>query len=157
MACRFWESMQVRKQCWRSMTLWPQSNQAPQMRAARPLVSVVIVTYKRLKLLTETVSSGPDQTARELRLREFAAEGVHQAAAQAPQQYISPPARVVELGAGAGAFSHRLRALGYMVTASDVDPHNSTPPACLSCVVISIESGRKGCKGAARTHCAPSR
>ncbi len=73
-------------------------------------------------IVSHSVGSGPDQTARELRLREFAAEGVHQAATQALQQYISPPARVVELGAGAGAFSDRLRALGYIVTATDVDP-----------------------------------
>jgi len=54
---------------------------------------------------------------------------VHQAATQALQQYISPPARVVELGAGAGAFSHRLRALGYAVTASDVDQAQFNAPS----------------------------
>ncbi len=68
--------------------------------------------------------SGLDRIAtvsKEPKLREFAAEGVHQAAAQVLQHYIRPPACIVELGAGAGAFSERLRILGYAVTAGDVD------------------------------------
>ena len=55
------------------------------------------------------------------KLRELAAKGVHQAAARVLPHYISPPGRIVELGAGAGAFSHRLRTLGYVVTGSDVE------------------------------------
>src|SRR5437588_784337 len=62
------------------------------------------------------------EVCKELRLREFAADEVHQAAAQVLQDYIRPPACVVDLGAGAGAFSQCLRILGYAVTASDVDP-----------------------------------
>ena len=60
-------------------------------------------------------------TSKESKLRELAAKGVHQAAARVLPHYISPPGRVVELGAGAGAFSHRLRMLGYVVTGSDVE------------------------------------
>jgi SAM-dependent methyltransferase len=55
-------------------------------------------------------------------LREYAASGVHGAAAEILARYVPKSALVLELGAGAGAFSQRLRGAGYRVVASDLDP-----------------------------------
>ena len=55
-------------------------------------------------------------------LREYAATGVHRAAAEVLSRYVPKSALVLELGAGAGAFSQRLQGAGYRVVASDLDP-----------------------------------
>jgi len=49
-------------------------------------------------------------------------EGVHALCESVVRRYVSPGARVLDLGAGAGAFSLRLVRGGYQVTAVDVDP-----------------------------------
>jgi len=48
--------------------------------------------------------------------------GMHDQAADLFKKYVRTPATVVDVGAGAGAFSQRLHDLGYSVTALDVDP-----------------------------------
>lgn len=53
--------------------------------------------------------------------------GVHEEAAALVKQYFPAGARVLDVGAGAGAFSQRLTDLGYSVTALDVDPAKWIP------------------------------
>ena len=53
-------------------------------------------------------------------LREYAARGVHELAAKALSRYVEPGAKVLELGAGAGAFSAHLASLGYRAVACDI-------------------------------------
>jgi SAM-dependent methyltransferase len=48
--------------------------------------------------------------------------GVHDQAAALFQQYVPAGAKVLDVGAGAGAFSQRLADIGYVVTALDIDP-----------------------------------
>jgi 2-polyprenyl-3-methyl-5-hydroxy-6-metoxy-1,4-benzoquinol methylase len=48
--------------------------------------------------------------------------GVHGELERLLRSAVPPPARVVDVGAGAGAFSVRLAAGGYDVTACDIDP-----------------------------------
>jgi 2-polyprenyl-3-methyl-5-hydroxy-6-metoxy-1,4-benzoquinol methylase len=48
--------------------------------------------------------------------------GVHERAAELAQKYFPPNCSVLDVGAGAGAFSQRLADIGYNVTALDVDP-----------------------------------
>jgi len=47
--------------------------------------------------------------------------GVHEQAIRTIQRHVPPWASIVDIGAGAGAFSARLTDLGYSVTALDVD------------------------------------
>lgn len=51
---------------------------------------------------------------------------LHQQAERLLLQYISPGASVIDIGAGAGAFSQRARDLGYNVTALDIDEEKFT-------------------------------
>ena len=53
--------------------------------------------------------------------------GVHEQAAALCREYLAPGARVLDVGAGAGAFSQRLCDMGYAVTALDVDPAKWLP------------------------------
>lgn len=48
--------------------------------------------------------------------------GLHQDLAELFRQSVDPGACVLDIGAGAGAFSLRLKDLGYQVTALDIDP-----------------------------------
>jgi cyclopropane fatty-acyl-phospholipid synthase-like methyltransferase len=50
--------------------------------------------------------------------------GLHQQIAAAVEQTVPAGGRVLDLGAGAGALSARLRDLGYTVVAADVDQHS---------------------------------
>lgn len=53
--------------------------------------------------------------------------GVHEQAAALFERYVSRGAHVLDVGAGAGAFSQRLADMGYAVTALDVDPEKWLP------------------------------
>jgi len=53
--------------------------------------------------------------------------GLHEQAAEIFQQYMSPSSTVLDVGAGAGAFSLRLQDLGYQVSALDVHADEFTP------------------------------
>ncbi len=57
----------------------------------------------------------------------FAAPGVHEAALDALRQAVPAGSRVLELGAGGGALSRRLRDAGYEVLACDLFEANFTP------------------------------
>lgn len=52
--------------------------------------------------------------------------GLHDELAQLFVQHVSTGATVLDVGAGEGAFSLRLKDLGYQVTALDIDPHKWT-------------------------------
>lgn len=54
--------------------------------------------------------------------------GMHEQAAALVAHYVPSGARVLDVGAGAGAFSQRLADAGYAVTALDVDPEKWLPP-----------------------------
>jgi SAM-dependent methyltransferase len=51
-----------------------------------------------------------------------AAPGVHEDAIALLLDHLRPPARILELGAGSGAFTKRLLAAGFDVEAADLDP-----------------------------------
>lgn len=53
--------------------------------------------------------------------------GVHAEAAEIFRKYVPGGATVLDVGAGAGAFSQRLSDLGYKVTALDIDPEKWIP------------------------------
>jgi SAM-dependent methyltransferase len=53
--------------------------------------------------------------------------GVHEQAATLLTKYVPTSAKVLDVGAGAGAFSQRLADLGYNVVALDVDPQKWIP------------------------------
>lgn len=53
--------------------------------------------------------------------------GVHEQAASLFQNYVPAGVSVLDVGAGAGAFSQRLTDIGYKVTALDVDPEKWIP------------------------------
>jgi 2-polyprenyl-3-methyl-5-hydroxy-6-metoxy-1,4-benzoquinol methylase len=53
--------------------------------------------------------------------------GVHEEAAALFSKYVDKNGKVLDVGAGAGAFSQRLLDLGYNVTALDVDPEKWIP------------------------------
>jgi 2-polyprenyl-3-methyl-5-hydroxy-6-metoxy-1,4-benzoquinol methylase len=53
--------------------------------------------------------------------------GVHEEAAALFMKYVTTNAKVLDVGAGAGAFSQRLTDLGYSVTALDADPEKWIP------------------------------
>lgn len=60
--------------------------------------------------------------------KPIAAPGVHETALSLVRKYVKPPARVVELCAGEGAFSLRLSEEGYSVVASDINPDGFAVP-----------------------------
>lgn len=51
-----------------------------------------------------------------------AAPGVHEDAFRLLSRHLMPPARVLEVGAGSGAFTKRLVDAGFQVEAADLDP-----------------------------------
>jgi SAM-dependent methyltransferase len=55
-------------------------------------------------------------------LVEKASPGLHEAAFATLQRFAPPPARILDLGAGTGAWTKRLTSAGYIVTAVDNDP-----------------------------------
>ena len=55
-------------------------------------------------------------------LPEFASEGLHASAFALFRQYVSPEAKVLDLGSGAGAWVQRLHDASYAVIASDIEP-----------------------------------
>lgn len=60
--------------------------------------------------------------------KPIAAPGVHEAALSLVRKYVQPPARVVELCAGEGAFSLRLNLDGYSVLAVEISPDSFAAP-----------------------------
>ncbi len=66
--------------------------------------------------------------------------GVHEQAAALFQQHVPPGNRVLDVGAGAGAFSQRLHNLGFHVTALDVDPGKWLPRE-IPFVPLNIDAG----------------
>jgi SAM-dependent methyltransferase len=66
--------------------------------------------------------------------------GVHEQAASVFGKYVPKGARVLDVGAGAGAFSQRLVDLGYKVTALDVDP-GKWIPADIPFLQLDIDAG----------------
>lgn len=67
-------------------------------------------------------------------------QGMHDQAAALFQQYVPSRARVLDVGAGAGAFSQRLCDIGYAVTALDVDPDKWLPRE-IPFVQLNIDTG----------------
>lgn len=65
---------------------------------------------------------------------------LHDHAAALFQQYVQPNAEVLDVGAGAGAFSQRLVDLGYKVSALDTDPDKWLPRA-IPFLRLDIDSG----------------
>lgn len=57
-----------------------------------------------------------------------AAAGLHEDCARSIAQYVTPGASVIDLAAGAGAFSARLKDMGYSVIANDIDDKNWAVP-----------------------------
>ncbi|MFZ5448833.1 MAG: class I SAM-dependent methyltransferase [Thermodesulfobacteriota bacterium] len=53
----------------------------------------------------------------------LASPGVHESALKIMKDHVREGARVLELGAGTGAFTLRLKEQGYQVTASGIEPH----------------------------------
>ena len=69
--------------------------------------------------------------------------GVHEEAAALVKKYFPPGTTVLDVGAGAGAFSQRLADLGYSVTALDVDPEKWIPKD-IPFLVLDIDKGIRG-------------
>ncbi len=55
-------------------------------------------------------------------LQVFAAPGVHPEAVEVMRNYLRPGMKVLEVGAGTGAFTLRLKECGYHVVASGIEP-----------------------------------
>jgi SAM-dependent methyltransferase len=55
-------------------------------------------------------------------LKMFSAPGTHEAVIQAVNKYLKPGSRVMDLGAGTGAFSQRIKDQGYQAAASGINP-----------------------------------
>ena len=68
--------------------------------------------------------------------------GVHEQAAELIKKYFPAGTTVLDVGAGAGAFSQRLADLGYSVTALDVDPDKWIPKD-IPFLVLDIDNGIK--------------
>lgn len=66
--------------------------------------------------------------------------GVHEQAGGLVQKYFAAGNTVLDVGAGAGAFSQRLADLGYSVTALDVDPEKWIPKE-IPFQVLNIDKG----------------
>ena len=66
--------------------------------------------------------------------------GVHEQAAVLFERYVARGARVLDVGAGAGAFSQRLADMGYAVTAIDVDPEKWLPKE-IPFLTLNIDTG----------------
>jgi len=66
--------------------------------------------------------------------------GLHEQAAELFRRYVPVKSEVIDIGAGAGAFSQRLHDLGYAVTALDVDPEKWLP-AHIPFSVLNLDKG----------------
>ena len=66
--------------------------------------------------------------------------GVHEQAAALFARYVPAGACVLDVGAGAGAFSQRLTDAGYAVTALDIDPEKWLPQA-IPFLKLNIDAG----------------
>src|SRR5574342_319599 len=69
--------------------------------------------------------------------------GVHEQAAALFARYVPTGTRVLDVGAGAGAFSQRLADAGYAVTALDVDPDKWLPKE-IPFLKLNIDAGIAG-------------
>jgi SAM-dependent methyltransferase len=69
--------------------------------------------------------------------------GVHEQAAELFQEYVPAGSSILDVGAGAGAFSQRLLDLGYDVTALDVDEEKWIPKE-IPFVRLDIDAGITG-------------
>ena len=69
--------------------------------------------------------------------------GVHEDAAAFFTKYVPTSAKVLDVGAGAGAFSQRLTDLGYNVTALDSDPEKWIPTE-IPFLQLNIDAGIAG-------------
>jgi SAM-dependent methyltransferase len=72
--------------------------------------------------------------------------GVHEQASELIKKYFPAGTTVLDVGAGAGAFSQRLADLGYSVTALDVDPEKWIPKD-IPFLVLNIDKGIKASVG----------
>lgn len=66
--------------------------------------------------------------------------GVHEQAAALFEKHVPRNSTLLDVGAGAGAFSQRLADLGYQVTALDIDP-NKWIPENVPFMVLDIDRG----------------
>jgi SAM-dependent methyltransferase len=76
-------------------------------------------------------------------LAVHARDGVHEQAMALLRRRVPPPARVLDVGAGAGAFSRRLHDVGYAVAALDRDPSRWAAPE-VPFVEVDLNAGFAG-------------
>ena len=70
--------------------------------------------------------------------------GVHEQAAELFQRYVSPGFTVLDIGAGAGAFSLRLQDLGYQIAALDVYADEFVPQD-IPIYCLDVDHGMREC------------
>ena len=75
-------------------------------------------------------------------LQVFAAPGVHSETIEIMRKYLRPGTRVLELGAGAGAFTQRLVEGGYNVVASGIEPQAIVSRWVRCCILIPAWKGK---------------
>jgi 2-polyprenyl-3-methyl-5-hydroxy-6-metoxy-1,4-benzoquinol methylase len=74
------------------------------------------------------ITTEPRITGNYKGITEHSHPGLHSEIAQLFVKHVPLPATVLDVGAGAGAFSLRLKDLGYQVTALDIDPEKWNVP-----------------------------
>lgn len=67
-------------------------------------------------------------------------EGLHEQAIDLVRRYVRAPARVLDVGAGNGAFSLRMLDEGYLVEAVDLDCASFHPCDHISCIQLDLNS-----------------